>query len=97
MRVLMVILVLGALVAGPGRVPADEPDDEPTAEEIVRDQVEALHDLEQAETDEEADAAEERFDDAASLELRRRRAVVDDLIERGGTPAPSTRPSDGRP
>ena len=97
MRGLMAVVVLGAIVAMPRWVQAEEPEDELTSEEIVREQVEALHDLEQAETDEEADEAQQRFDDASALELRQRRAVVDDLIERGGKPAPSAAPADSRP
>jgi hypothetical protein len=97
MHGMMAVVVLGALLAAPGWAPADEPDEEPTAGDIAREQIEALHDLEQAETDEEAEAAQQRFDDASMLEVKRRRAVVDDLIESGAKPGPSTRPSDQKP
>jgi hypothetical protein len=96
MRVLMAALMLAALVAVPGRTPAGEPDDEPTSEEIVRRQIEALHDLDQAETDEEAEEAQRRFDAAAALEVKRRREAVDDLIE-GGAPLPSSKRPAKRP
>ena len=92
MRVRMAILVLVALGALPGRAPADEPDDAPTSKEIVRRQIEALHDLEHAETDEEAEEAKQRFDDASALEVHRRRAEIDDVIERGEKVPPSPRP-----
>ena len=82
MRGVMVVVALGAVLALPVWAAADEPEDEPTAEEIVREQVEALHDLEQAETDEDADEAQQRFDDASANELRKRRKAIDDLIER---------------
>jgi hypothetical protein len=82
MHILTAFLALGALVAMPGWAPAAEPDDEPTAHEIVRDQIEALHDLEEAETDEEADAAQKRFDDAAGREVQERQKKIDRLLEK---------------
>jgi hypothetical protein len=96
-RVPTSILLLGLALLLPGRARAEEPDEPITSRDISRRQIEALHDLEQAETDEEAEAAMERFDEASMLEVRRRRADVDDLIERGGELPPSPRPSDRRP
>ena len=79
---LLAVLILGGVVAGPWPAPAAEPDDEPTSDEIVRDQLQALDDLQRAETDEDADAAAERFDDANRRDLERRRQAIDRLIEK---------------
>jgi len=49
---------------------------------VVREQLEALDDLEHAETDEDADAAADRFDDANRRDLERRRQAIDRLIEK---------------
>lgn len=65
-----------ALAAG---APATE---YPTPEETLREQLQALHDLEHAETEEEAREAEERFDAASQQELERRREAIEKLIER---------------
>ena len=86
------MLLLGCLLVLPGRARAEEPDEPVSSREITRRQIEALHDLERAETDEEADEAMQRFDDASALEVRRRRDAVDDLIEQGGSLPPSPRP-----
>jgi hypothetical protein len=79
---LLAVLILGGVVAGPWPARAAEPDDEPTSDEIVRDQLQALDDLQRAETDEDADAAAKRFDDAAGHELEKRRTTLDTLIEK---------------
>jgi succinate dehydrogenase/fumarate reductase flavoprotein subunit len=78
----MAILVLGAVLAGAGLVRAAEPDDGSPKDDVVREQLEALDDLEHAETDEDADAAAERFDDANRRDLERRRQAIDRLIEK---------------
>jgi hypothetical protein len=96
------LLFLGCLLVLPARwAPAEEPDDEMDdrtyRQEITRQQLEALHDLENAETDEEADEAKQRFDDASGLEVQRRRSDIDDLIERGGSLPPSPRPGPPHP
>jgi len=100
-RDLLAVLVLGALVALPRSVSAEDPGDEVDERtfrrEITRQQIEALHDLENAATDEEAEEAEQRFNDASQLEVRRRRADVDDLIDKGGSLPPSPRPGPPHP
>ena len=101
MRSLLPMLALGVLMALPRLVPAEEPDEEMDErtfrQEITREQIQALHDLENAETDEEADAAEQRFDDASMREVQRRRSTVDDIIDRGGSLPPSPRPGPPHP
>ena len=80
MRPALVALAVGAaLVAS---CPVLAVDYEPTREETLREQLEALYDVEHAETDEEALAAERRFDDAAEREIQRRRRSIAALIER---------------
>jgi len=86
------MLLLGVLLMLPVRATAEEPDEPVGSREITRRQLEALRDLEQAETDEEAEEAMQRFDDASALEVRRRREAVDDLIEGGAALPPSPRP-----
>jgi hypothetical protein len=76
------ILVLGLVLAGVRPGPAAEPADESPKDDLVRDQLEALDELEHAETDEDAAAAEERFDDASRRELEQRRKAIDELIEK---------------
>lgn len=82
MRGLVAILVLGGLVTAPSRVPAVEPKDDSALKPVTQQQLEALHDLENAQTDEEAEAARQRFDDASRQELERRRDSIEYLIER---------------
>ena len=102
MRRFLAILALGLLVAMPRWVAADDVDEEEVDErtmrqQITRDQIEALHDLENADTDEEAEEAEERFNDASDREVQRRRAIVDDVIESGGSLPPSPKPGPPHP
>ena len=101
MRDLLAVLVLGTLVALPRSVSAEEPGDEVDErtfrQEITRQQIQALHDLENADTDEEAEEAEQRFNDASQLEVQRRRVEVDDLIDKGGALPPSPRPGPPHP
>jgi len=101
MRSLLAILALGALMALPRWAPAEEPDDEMDErtyrQEITRQQIDALHDLEAAETDEEAEEAEQRFNDASKLEEQRRRSDIEDLIDKGGSLPPSPRPGPPHP
>jgi hypothetical protein len=100
-RHLLAILVLGVVVTMPRWAPAEEPDDAPdertSGRDITRDQIEALHDLENAETDEQAAEAEQRFNDASQREVDRRRDDVEDFIERGGALPPSDRPGPPHP
>ena len=101
MRGSLAILALAVAMALPRGVPADELEDEPDErtirQQITREQIEALHDLDNAETDEEAEEAEDRFNDASDREVQRRRAVVDDLIDSGGSLPPSPRPGPPHP
>jgi hypothetical protein len=100
-RGLLAILVFAVVVTVPRWVPAQqdyEPDDQRTLrEQITRDQIEALHDLQNAETEEEAEEAKQRFNEASQLEVDRRRGFVDEVIERGGAVPPSERPPPPHP
>ena len=101
MRSLLAMLALAVLMALPRWAPAEEPDDEMDdrtyRKEITRQQIEALRDLENADTDEEAEAAEQRFNDASKLEEQRRRSDIEDLIDKGGSLPPSPRPGPPHP
>jgi hypothetical protein len=84
-----------------GRARAEGPDEEMDErtyrQEITRQQIEALRDLENADTDEEAEAAEQRFNDASKLEEQRRRSDIEDLIDKGGSLPPSPKPGPPHP
>jgi hypothetical protein len=102
MRGFLAILALGVAVAMPRGVLADdydgeEVDDRELQRQINRDQFRALRDYHDAETDEEAEEAEQRFNDASEREVQRRRQKIDDLIESGGSLPPSPRPGPPHP
>ena len=82
MRGFVGIVVLSLLMTAASRVPAFEPEDDSAGKTEAQQQLEALRDLEHAETDEEAEAARQRFDDASRRELDRRRDSIEQLIER---------------
>ena len=102
MRRFLAILALGAVVAMPRGVPADDLDEEEVDEreiqrDINREQFRALREYHDAETDEEAEEAEQRFNDASEREVQRRRRNIEDLIESGGSLPPSPRPGPPHP
>ena len=102
MRGFLAILALGIVIAMPRGVPADdydeeEVDDREMQRQINREQLKALRDYHDAETDDEAEEAEQRFNDASEREVERRRQKVDDLIESGGSLPPSPKPGPPHP
>lgn len=82
MRAALLVLALGAVLLARGTPRAADGGRVPTPEETLREQLEALDEIEHAATDEEARAAEERFDAASERELQRRRESIEHLIER---------------
>jgi hypothetical protein len=82
MRQWIALLALGVLLAMPRPVLADDPDDEPTEDELLNEHMEALREYEEADTDEEAAKAQKRFEDAQDEELNLKRRQLEQAIER---------------
>ncbi len=82
MRQFIALVALGALLAMPCPAPAGDSEEEPTEDELLQEHMDALRDYERAETDEEAEKAQKRFDDASERELKQRRERLEHAIER---------------
>jgi hypothetical protein len=82
MRQWIARLALGALLAMPRPGLADDPDDEPTEEELLDEHMDALREYEEAETDEEAAKAQKRFEDASDEALQLKRDKLEKAIQR---------------
>ena len=82
MRQWIALLALGALLAVPRPLLADDPDDEATEDELLDEHMDALRDYEEAETDEEAAKAQKRFEDAEDQALGLKRQKLEKAIQR---------------
>ena len=82
MRYLIALVALGALLAMPCRAPAGDADEEPSEDELLQEHLDALRDYDRAETDEQAEKAQERFEEASKRELQLQRDRLDHAIER---------------
>jgi len=82
MRYWITLVALGALLAMPCPAPAGDPENEPTEDQLLDEHMDALRDYEQAETDDEAEEAQKRFEDASEQELKLRRDRLEHALER---------------
>ena len=84
MRSWIAAVALGTLLAlpCPAPAPAVDPDDEPTEDELLDEHMGALRDYQNAETDEEADKAQKRFEDAEQRERKLQRDRLNDALKR---------------